>query len=325
MENKDVKEEVVEKVKKEKNTNKGLMVIIIILLLCIIGLLAVIFVPSLIDGLKKEEEQQSEQTEVVKEIKNIDVLKELSVKIDTVLGLRETEYNQSINGIGYNHGHQVLKKGLTDLVKQRTILKNVQWSPMNQEIWQSAKNHSFMQSIIAGYSESYTYNSTKYVSLDKVHEYSKKLFGEELNPILNEILECPSYLYDESNKSFYYPEPQCGGTSVEQAKGYKSKFEEYKDEAYVYVSYAFIMPDESVSSVDYYDQKYIVYKDFNLSENESYYTTRHKDVYQTGLNQYQASGFELNKDNYKDFSEYKFTFKKDKNNNYYITKVEQTK
>ena len=324
MKNREIKKESVEKVKKEKNTSKSLMIIIIILLLCIIGLLAAIFVPTLIEASNKEE-QQSEQTEVVKEIKNIDVLKELSVKVDTVLGLKETEYKQSINGIGYNHGHQVLKKGLTDLVKQRTILKNVQWSPMNQEIWQSAKNHSSMQSIIAGYSESYTYNSTKYVSLDKVHAYSKKLFGEELKTIINEIIECPSSLYDETNKSFYYPEPQCGGTSVEQAKGYKSKFEEYKDEAYVYVSYAFIMPDESSSSVDFYDQKYIVYKDFNISENESYYTTRHKDVYQTGLNQYQASSFELNKDNYKDFSEYKFTFKKDKNNNYYLTKIEQTK
>lgn len=322
MEKEQVKKEEVAKVKKDKNTNKSLMVIIIILLLCIIGLLAAMFIPSL---MVKKENPKSEQEEIVKEIKNIDVLTELSVKIDTVLGLKETEYKQSIDGLGYNHGHQVLKNGLTDLVKQRVILRNVEWSPMNQEIWQSAKNHSFIQRIIPGYTESYIYGSTKYVSLDKAHEYSKQLFGEKLKTIINEIIECPSYVYDEINKSFYFPEPQCGGISVEKAIGYKSKFEEYKDEAYVYVSYAFIMPDESTHSNNMYDQKYIIYKDFNLIQNESYYTTQHKDIYQTDINQYQADVFELNKDNYKDFSEYKFIFKKDKNNNYYLTKIEQTK
>ena len=324
MEKEHAKTEVVEKVKKEKNNNKGLMIIIIILLLCIIGLLAAIFVPSLIEGANKEE-KQSEQADVVKEIKDIDVLTELSVKIDTVLGLKETSYKQSTDGLGYNHGHQVLKQGLTDLVKQRIILRNVEWSPMNQEIWQSAKNHSFMKTIIPVYTESYVYGSTKYVSLDKVNEYSKKLFGDNLKTILNEIRECPSYLYDETNKSFYFPEPQCGGTSAEMAIGYKSKFEEYKDEAYVYVSYAFIMPDESTYLNDIYDPKFIVYKDFNLIENGSYYSAQHKDVYKTNLTQYEATVFELNKDNYKDFSEYKFTFKQDKNNNYYLAKVEQTK
>ena len=196
---------------------------------------------------------------------------------------------------------------------------------MNQEIWQSAKNNSFIKEIIPGYTESYVYGSTKYVSLDKVNKYSINLFGENLKTIINEIIECPSYIYDESNKSFYFPEPQCGGIFIGYSRGYKSKFEEYKDEAYVYVSYAFIIPDDSTYSADLNEQKYIVYKDFNLIEKESYYTTQHKDVYQTDLRQYQADSFELNKDNYKDFSEYKFTFKKDKNNNYYLTKIEQTK
>lgn len=321
MEKEQIKEEKTEK--SVNKTNKLLVVIIVLLVLVILGMLAATFVPSLIG--KSESTNETKQEATVTEIKNIDVLKELSVKIDRLLGIRETEYNQNIDYFGTFYAHEILKVGLTDKTKQRAVLSQIDWSPMNQEVWQTAKNHEFISRLIPSYTESYTYGSTKYVTLEKVNAYSTTLFGENLKTILKEINECPTYLYDESNKIFYYPEPQCGGTSSELIRGFKSKFEELNDEVYVYVSFAFLIPDPANQGTAMEMEEYIVYKDYDYIPGDVMGTHQHKNVYQTGLSSYQARDFKLNKDNYKDFSEYKFTFKKDKNNNYYFVKLEQTK
>ena len=306
--------------RKERKKNQSLMIIIIILLLAILAMLAAIFVPTLIDKPQSETEGQKV---VSKEIKDIDVLTELSTKIDSLLGSSEMQYKQSSKDYGFQYGYEILKNGITSEVKQRTVLKQIDWSTMNQEVWQKAKTNEFISKLIPSYTEKYTYESTKYVSLEKVNAYSKRLFGEKLTNISKEISACPTYLYDQKNEMFYYPAPQCGGTSAEQIRTYKSKFEEKEDEAYVYVSFAFISPSISGEELDYSD--YNVYKDFDIVKEDGYYITKHKNIYKSGIKGYQRDSFILDETNYKDFSEYKFSFNKDKNNNYYFVNIEQIK
>ena len=61
------------------------------------------------------------------------------------------------------------------------------------------------------------------------------------------------------------------------------------------------------------------------AKDNEYYNVKHKNVYKSDIKEYQVENFVLDETNYKDFSEYKFSFKKDENNNYYFVNVEQTK
>lgn len=299
--------------RKERKKNQSLMIIIIILLLAILAMLAAIFVPTLID----KPQSEIENKEVLeKEIKDIDVITELSIKIDTLLEFKTSEYKPSNSYTEIRFKPEVLKQKLTDEKKQLILLDNMTLESLKKSDYEDFKKTSIYKELAKAYPEDFLLTSTKQISLEKVSKFSEELFGEKItNPVKEFSPRCGSYFYDEASKKYYYPEPQCGGINPNHIESYKSKFEEKMDEAYVYVSFAFMKVSGESDSMGY-NFIFDAYKDFDIVNNEMKY----KDVHAKSLFEYK-----IDSTNYKDFKEYKFIFKKDKNDNYYFVKTEPTK
>lgn len=303
--------------KESSKINRGLLITVIILITIIIGLICFIFTRLVDKKIDSPKEGQLKPTET--EIKNIDIITDLSIKIDTLLSESDKTYHQTQTFDPTRYRFEILKQTLTNEEKQTIVLSNIKWSTITKETWEKAKNNTRINQLIKSYSETQVYETTKCVTVAEVNDYSKKLFGEEIDP--KKLSRTSIYIYDETTNLFYFPEPQYGGTTVNSIKSYKSKYESKKDEAHVYVSFAFLSQTGTNSALD----KFTIYKDFKISEDTGYKKVQYIDEYKAGLTLEEANDFSINSDNYKIFSEYKFIFKQDKNNNYYFTKVEQIK
>ena len=132
----------------------------------------------------------------------------------------------------------------------------------------------------------------KQVSAESVEERYQLLFGEKVSN--HSLKNCPMYTYDSKNNVYYYSR-QCGGTGDGTVYLYKNKFTTKDDNAYVYVNIGYATSADDTST--YGD---ITKIEENISED-----------------------FSINESNYTKYSEYKYTFKKDSNNNYYFVSVEK--
>lgn len=310
-----MKNKEVEEIKTEKKTNKLLIVIIVILAVCV-GVLGTLVATTLLAKPTTQKEDNENKEVVEKEIKDIDVITELSTKIDTLLEFKTPEYKPSASYTETRFKPEVLKQTLTDERKQLILLDNMTLEPLAKTDYEDFKKTTIYKELAKAYPEEFLLTSTKQISLDKVSKYSEELFGEKItNPVKEFLPRCGSYFYDEASKKYYYPDPQCGGINPNHIESYKSKFEEKMDEAYVYVSFAFMNVSGESDSTGY-NFMFDVYKDFDIVNNEMKY----KDVYTDSILEYK-----IDSTNYKDFKEYKFIFKKDKNDNYYFVKTEPTK
>lgn len=122
------------------------------------------------------------------------------------------------------------------------------------------------------------------LDVEKVEKEYKYLFGN--TTISHKKFDgCPSFIYDSVNNK-YYGSSECGGTSAGGIVTYVNKVTSTDDEAYVYVSLG--------SAVD---GKF--YTDFEMTKE---YTANVEN------------GLVINENNYKEFSEYKYTFVKEKGN-----------
>lgn len=306
--------------KGSNKTNKILLILVIILGVLTVGL-SVFIATNILVKKTDEVQEEKEEVEVETAIKDIDVITELSTKIDTLLYKSDNQYHQTTSYYGYGYRYGLLKNELTEEDKQFILLNTITWNDMTSSSWEKAKTNENIAALITSYPETYLADSTKEVTEETLNAYSEQLFGAKLTNPKETIGRCPLYFYDSSLNMYYYPEPQCGGITNEMVKTYKSKYEEKGDEAYVYVSFAFLSTTGTNSKLD----KYTIYKDFTYSTDLYFGNIAYKDAYQTGYDSSAAENFNIDSTNYEEFSEYKFIFKKDKNNNYYFVKVEQTK
>ena len=301
--------------KVKNKTNKFMIVIIIFLSLCV-GVLGTLVATTLLTKTTTQKEGNENKEVVEKEIKDIDVITELSIKIDTLLEFKTSEYKPSTSYTETRFKPEVLKQTLTDERKQLILLDNMTLESLEKSDYEEFKKTNIYKELAKAYPEDFLLTSTKQISLDKVSKFSEELFGEKItNPVKEFLPRCGSYFYDEASKKYYFPEPQCGGINPNHIESYKSKFEEKMDEAYVYVSFAFMKVSGESDSMGY-NFMFDAYKDFDIVNNEMKY----KDVHAKSLFEYK-----IDSTNYKDLKEYKFIFKKDKNDNYYFVKAEPTK
>lgn len=334
-----------------KQQNKKIIYIILGITICIIFLLGV-ELPSVIDIIKPKDNETVENNNSKKDEdttkddeakrKYFKFVAELSYKIDSILvGAIYEEgkltgkdlYSSDFSLYLFRTG--VLKNPLTAEQKQFIVLDSLDWGKVAGDDW---KKNSILQKEYGEFEQYYI----RQISEDTVNTRSLRLFGHKVeNPIEQISAWCRRYIYDANQRLYFLPDPACGGTGVGNIHTYKSKFikDEEKKEAYVYMSFAYVLPDpnndytsndsEYLSIVykdfdhgDDYNKKEISMRDYNIKFKNEYKLTEYE---QKMLNDYEKNYIVVNESNYQEFSEYKFTFKQDESGNYYFVKVEQTK
>lgn len=200
--------------------------------------------------------------------------------------------NKSIEIDAYNF-RDIYDKQLSDDDKLDITLNSLEKNYVNLSVTYENMSDEAKE-IFKPYVEAGSINdiAEKQISSDNVEERYQLLFGEKVNN--HSIKSCPYFTYDSKNNVYYYSR-QCGGTSDGTVYLYKNKFTTKDDNAYVYVNigYAALADD----------------------------TSTYGDI--TRIEENTLENFSINESNYTKYSEYKYTFKKDSNNNYYFVSVEK--
>ncbi len=117
-------------------TNKLLLVLVIVL--SIVVLVETTLLCSTL--LVKKSPPKEEIKEIIdKEVKDIDDITDLSIKIDTLLSQKTNNYYKSNSTSAYGFRFQVLKSDLTDYVKQEILLDSVVWEEIPSSTYDTLK------------------------------------------------------------------------------------------------------------------------------------------------------------------------------------------
>lgn len=174
----------------------------------------------------------------------------------------------------------------------------------NNNLFEDLKEENYSDPTFANFKDGNFYQ----ISADTVVEQYRKFYGVDptLKSIDNPEIGCFGYTYSPEKKLFFKIRPSCGGETSSSVYSYVNRFVVDGDMIYLYVNYGI---SKEIGS--YSDDKVTIYKDLDF-----------KDVYKSEMSRKDANSFRINESNCSDFSEYKFTFKKDSNNNYYFVSIE---
>ena len=291
-----------EKEIKEKNSN-GSKVVIVILSLLLLGACAYIAYDKLMvkednnQTNEKKETKKSDRETVISDNLLINDLSEKVTYLNTAgiapgYGGFADALNKSIEIPSYNF-RDIYEKQLSDDDKLDITLNSLEQKYVNLSITYENMSDEAKE-VFKSYIETGSINDVveKQVSAESVEERYQLLFGEKVSN--HSLKNCPMYTYDSKNNVYYYSR-QCGGTGDGTVYLYKNKFTTKDDNAYVYVNIGYATSADDTST--YGD---ITKIEENISED-----------------------FSINESNYTKYSEYKYTFKKDSNNNYYFVSVEK--
>lgn len=201
-----------------------------------------------------------------------------------------------------------------DFIKNTNEFKNlvtmnfVNWTKSTGETICSQEN---LKSALVCTDDAIKYNLNGYATKVEVDKVSQELFGinaNEIEPFYDGYYG--EWYYDKDKKIYYQGHPRGGGTGAGLNIFYKSKFEKTNNNIYVYMVAAAMDP------ANFETGDYKVYKSIlKTTEAEEYGTYNER-----------SNVFKITKENYKDFEEYKITFKKhDTLDTYYLENVEKTK
>ena len=174
----------------------------------------------------------------------------------------------------------------------------------NNNLFENLREENYSDPTFANFTDGIFF----YISEDTVVEQYRRFYGSEptLKSINNPEIGCFGYTYSPEKKLFFKIRPTCGGETPSNVYSYVNRFVVDGDMIYLYVNYGI---SKEIGS--YSDDKVTIYKDLDF-----------KDVFKSEMSRKDANGFRINESNCSDFSEYKFTFKKDNNNNYYFVSIE---
>ena len=286
----------------------------IILTAIVIGLVLFVFYEKGIIFKKNDEEQKDivekdddfeEKEEIVdEEITDVNVKNDLSEKIDFI-----TNFNlgQTISPLytfrsGADAALGNVFNDFTSDVKIHVVLTYLNAKGQFSPITDAHKSSS----VISNFVNSGAVISE--ISGEIVNNKYREYFGGNIFNSGSQIGDsCFTYYYDSSINTYFWVTPACGGASSESVLAYKNKFVTHDNLAYVYVNYGVVSPINE-TTIDFVN----IYKDLAKTT-----------VYQSNVASGVANNFRIDASNYLDFSEYKFTFAKDSNNNYYFTKLEK--
>ena len=303
----------------KKKGGKGLLFILFLLVIGTVVYLGRDTFMSFINP-KQEAKQETKETENVTTVD--DSLKtQLNKKVGTLLA------DDTFTDVGrynaYGFRPYILKSSITDQIKQYVILSNAKYEQFDDS-WEDVKVvKDFIEQEKAAvtasgqtYDESSTLKEFGYITKNAFDESTKSLFGTELKNPINEIGSCPTYNYDSTKEMFIMNPARCGGTSAAEFLGYINKYERNNNIVTVYLNIGLNTPEG-------------VYVDFDLGQDQAsqlkntQITPKGEAIEVTEKN---PAGMPIiNDKNYKDFSEYKLTFKKLDDEEFYFSKIEQVK
>ena len=317
-----------------KSSNNTLRTIVIILLLTVI-VLSCLLVILLVKG---NQDIKTPEMEIItdssnkinkdvedlieKEVTDVNVKNDLAKKVDLLLYSNiNSDNSESKIFDSYGFRNALLKRDLTGDEKQNILLLSLKFKDLNGSNWESV---SEVKSAIDNELSHSNVNKEQllgeYGVLDYnyVNEQYKNFFGEELNNPTQTLGRCPKFIYSASTKEFYRFPPRCGGSAPGFFVTYKSKYFMTEDEIDVYVNVGYIMAE------GYSSTGYEVFSDFELTNQELTGSFNPINSIEKNANG-AGSEFRITSENADKFSEYRFRFKKDNNNNYYFIGVDQVK
>ena len=155
--------------------------------------------------------------------------------------------------------------------------------------------------------------NNSYISLTSIEKTMKNIYGTIFDIDYNDTTKDINYIYDDETNRFY---EMCTNTSVgsDFIDTYVYSFDLDKNNAYVYVAVSYGHEEAVVENGETTDKtKITIYTDYKKNKE---YKSFIYDVNNSNAN------FLLDSSNYKEFSLYKYTFKKS-NNNYYFEALEK--
>lgn len=300
-----------------KEKNKNIVIIVLICLVLVLGvvLFVVINGKSMKETEKNNENKQQENgnneeknqdDEASNSIKDENIKQKLNDKMDVLKYMGITNYmNQTTFFSGkttFTTKEQVsaILYYYNDIEREKNSEENIDWDKYLE------KDPSIKDNIdLDGFAVQFAYTGNR---LNEIKKLYKEVFGTEVTTYENDIV-CPRFHYSEK-LDMIYGSDSCGGVGGAKEYTYNYSYTEDADHYYVSVSYAVGLSslEQGIYTIsDYNDQK--TYKEFKYIDGVGWLDSDNND----------SSDFEINKDNYKDFSHYVVTFDK----NYVFQKIEQ--
>lgn len=224
-------------------------------------------------------------------------------------------------GTGYSYINDLYRTGLSDTQKLSIALYSIR--DQFKRIGSDTKKADDYTRVIRQYNQrnktsfSTDYiEYTGYIDIDPVARQYNNLFGA--NPTHQDAMEdsfCGAGFFFNSAGVYYSAPAGCGGVDPTKLRVYIYQYTIKGDELYADIAIAGSMTDYN-SGVTY------IYKDFfALPENST-------DIPTAGDNVYTTLGadnniFQLNRQNYTDFANYRFTFKRNSDSSYFFSNLER--
>lgn len=239
-----------------------------------------------------------------KELKDEKIKSDINVKFeylnsyfkDSELDDIKTNPYRIYNDTGFRK--EILNGEMSDKLKLYIVLNNLEdkFNQLSGDFY-----NANISDEVKNYADGDEDEIFKEIDVTQISNLYKELFNEDIKEFYSYEDECPTYLYDDvSNK--YFRMQECGGSPIKGYHTYKSKYTYKDDEVYLYVYYGVINCNSE-------SNKCVLYKD--LEEKEIY-----KEVTDDGKS--------LFVDNYKEFTKYKYTFKKNSNGGYSLKNIEKS-
>ncbi len=198
---------------------------------------------------------------------------------------------------GYIYKRDFSNNELSDEIKLFHVLENLYIEKMDN----SPVTTDYDLSIFGNGNEDFVVQ----IDVSLVEDFYYDLYGnKQINHRdFKELWNCPMAIYDEKNQK-YYLAASCGGTSNVSLTTYIDKYTEDDDYFHVYIRLGAIEGAEDGSSIT-------AYTDFARKK-------KYRELTEEEL----IHGIDIiTEDNYKDFSEYKYTFSKKQDGTYYFDSI----
>lgn len=278
----------------KKNKNGVLITIIIILIIVLLGVIGYICYDKGVFG-NKVAKTDTEATQVVEakevELSDETIRSDLKTKIGFITSYANSE-DSLYNAYTFRYKNKIFGDAFNNMNNDLKLEIVLDYLYINKK-FQNVTAENKDSEIVKGYGQNEVYQ----ISKDDVNKEYKKFFGKDVSENKSLDIYCFGYDYDATKNMYFKADPNCGGTSGASYVSYINKYTEKENNAYVYVNYGY----DGMAS----DGK--VFADLEGTKESSV----------------DPNNFKIDESNYKEFSEYKFTFEKDDSGNYYFVSLEK--
>lgn len=295
-----------EKVKKK--SCKGLVIFSIILVLIILA--GALFIYIAIDEKIITINKGEDVIDIIKKDNNTKIKEENITDSNLIVDLKNKVNYLNANKIYINHIIPNLYKEekITYIGEEEKL--NIVLESLSNSYTSITIPKEEIEKSIGSYYINNVLEDNKQITIDKVKIRYRELFGSNIDKF-NHIEGCPTYLYDSINNVYYITTKCTKGVSSNKEYTYDIKYTKEDNYAYVYISVGTAYKNNNKSSDG--ENKFNIYKGYSSA------------IYKEEVSEKEAEEFNINKDNYDNFTIYKYKFFKDDTNNYYFVSVEKVK